>query len=468
LFVDGWHSWEPGGFHHDSSSGSELALWADMLTWRSLLAGFPDSHRGRGRVRVGRRVRIHHTGGEPLWITSGRHPSRLLEAYAGARRDVVPRVGWCSWYHHQQYVTEDDVLAAVAHIRRQFPALGLVQIDDGWQKDHGGQPHGGAGDWLEANAKFPHGLAWLADRIRAEGLQAGLWLAPFLTTSEAEFARAHPEAIRDPSQPVWLHAHPCRVVDGGYTAARQWFRELAGQLTQHFDYLKLDFLYAGADNVAAWRQGMASLREGAGDAFLLGCGAPLVASRGLVDGMRVGGDVGPRFAEPYGVAAGVRGVLARAWSHRRWWVADPDCLLLSAPLHDDAWLAHLTLVGMTGGMIMLGDDLGQVPDHRRAWLERILPPHEYALRSLPGALWFRTPQAVVLALFNVAQRATWRRLPMVALGLDHAHVYDVWGETYLGWQSEIRVRVPAEGCRCLRITPAADGPVSGQPGHLWR
>ena len=82
------------------------------------------------------------------------------------------------------------------------------------------------------------------------------------------------------------------------------------------------------------------MRAGAGpDAFLLGCGCPLGAAVGAVDGMRIGPDVAPAWApdrasaipglEPTAPATrnAVRNVLSRAWMHRRLWLNDPDCLM---------------------------------------------------------------------------------------------------------------------------------------------
>jgi len=68
-----------------------------------------------------------------------------------------------------------------------------------------------------------------------------------------------------------------------------------------FDYLKLDFLYAGAlpgvhhvdmPREAAYRQGLRAIREAIGtEAYLLACGAPILPSLGLCDALRVGPDV---------------------------------------------------------------------------------------------------------------------------------------------------------------------------------
>ncbi|MBD3854480.1 MAG: hypothetical protein IFJ96_06830, partial [Acidobacteria bacterium] len=75
-----------------------------------------------------------------------------------------------------------------------------------------------------------------------------------------------------------------------------------------FDYLKLDFLYAAAfpgrhespmTREAAYREGLSIVREAAGDdCYLLACGAPIIASVGIVDGIRLGPDVAEFWHDP--------------------------------------------------------------------------------------------------------------------------------------------------------------------------
>ncbi len=69
-----------------------------------------------------------------------------------------------------------------------------------------------------------------------------------------------------------------------------------------YDYLKLDFLYAGAaigkrhKNIpreVAYRNAMQVMRNAAGDAYILACGALIIPSLGLCDGIRIGPDVSP-------------------------------------------------------------------------------------------------------------------------------------------------------------------------------
>jgi alpha-galactosidase len=109
------------------------------------------------------------------------------------------------------------------------------------------------------------------------------------------------------------------------------------------DFFKIDFVYAGALDggrhedvppVEAYRRGLRLVRDAIGpDAYLLGCGAPILPSVGLVDAMRVSPDTGPKLDPPEGDLAlpsqrsAVLTGVGRAWQHGRFWVNDPDCLV---------------------------------------------------------------------------------------------------------------------------------------------
>jgi alpha-galactosidase len=95
---------------------------------------------------------------------------------------------------------------------------------------------------------------------------------------------------------------PFYALDTTHPDVLQWLASLMKQVRAWgFDYLKLDFLFAGAlpgqrtqnmPREAAYRQGLKVMRESMGaDAFFLTCGAPVLPSLGLCDAMRIGPDV---------------------------------------------------------------------------------------------------------------------------------------------------------------------------------
>lgn len=140
-------------------------------------------------------------------------------------------------------------------------------------------------------------------RLRGLGFTPGLWLAPFLAAPTSRLFRDHPDwtlrGVDGSPLPVGNNwGGPYFALDTTRPEVLAWLRDLAAAVRGWgYPYLKLDFLLGAAlpgvrhdpqiSRVAAYRAGLRALREGAGDgAFLLGCGAPLAASAGLVDAMR--------------------------------------------------------------------------------------------------------------------------------------------------------------------------------------
>ena len=77
----------------------------------------------------------------------------------------------------------------------------LFVVDDGWF--HGrGLDNAGLGDWWPDEGKFPQGLTPLIERVRALGMDFGLWVEPEMVNPDSELYRAHPDwVIHFPSRP---------------------------------------------------------------------------------------------------------------------------------------------------------------------------------------------------------------------------------------------------------------------------
>ena len=229
--------------------------------------------------------------------------------------EAVP-AGWCSWYELYGGVTEADVLANLAFARTTFDrrSFRVIQVDDGFQR--------AAGDW-DTNDKFPSGHRALTDAIHAAGFQAGLWLAPFAVSERSAIpdARAHWLLQDEAGAPLVLATRDdwggrIYALDASQREVQDHLRDLMRHATAEwgYDYLKLDFLHYGAEGTRAgrwqsgaeaYRAGLRAMREGAGRAFLVGCGAPLQHAVGMFDGMRIGEDVDATWeGDP---AGGVRG-----------------------------------------------------------------------------------------------------------------------------------------------------------------
>jgi alpha-galactosidase len=329
---------------------------------------------------------------------------KYLEAVARENDVKVPAespVGWCSWYHFYTHLSEKDVQANLKTILEQQEILPiqLAQIDDGFESQ--------IGDWFSFKPEFPNGVKPLAEEISREGLIPGLWLAPFIVHPRSQVAKNHPDWLLrqkngrlanagfvwnvldtalDLTVPEAL-AYACSVVR---TASKDW----------GYPYLKLDFLYAAAlkgrykdptvTRAQVLRKGMEALRAAVGrDVTILGCGAPLGSMLGLIEANRIGADVSgdwePNFNgigaffrnEPAMPCArnSIRNILTRAALHQHWWINDPDCLLIrpdtKLTLPEVESLA--SAIALTGGSLLVSDDLPQLPPERLRIAEVLLP-----------------------------------------------------------------------------------------------
>lgn len=437
-------------------------------------------------------------------VAPGEAPLDLYGAALGREMaaPIAPHVprGWCSWPAFGPRVTEDDVLRHVAWLGEQRPSLPLevVQIDDGWER--------AVGDW-EANERFPHGMAWLAGRIREAGFTPGLWLAPLIVQPRSELARRHPDwLLRDergrPVSAGFSSVGFSQSLDVTHPAVQEHLRTLIATVVAEwgYSYLKLDFLYGAAlpgrrqrpeaTRAQALRRALEIIRAAAGPATtLLGCGCPLGPAVGLVDTMRVEQDVAPTWKPRLGAATPllrgdpsfpatvntVRNILTRAWTHRRLWLNDPDPLLLrQSGSHMTAAEVEtlVTAIALSGGSWVQGDDLPALDAARRLLAAVGLPPHpwrpavpELLAREYPGlgvleaaGPWGR---GWIVALLNWADRPADLVLDLRALGLGETpcHVHEFWSRAYARAQGLVRfAQVPPHGCRAALVRPVEAGP----------
>ena len=309
--------------------------------------------------------------------------------------------GWCSWYHYYENIDHDS-LSKNAHVLNKSKSkigFNLCLVDDGYMTSWG--------DWTSLKpGKFVNegGMRVLADAIRSKGMQPGVWLAPFACDKNSKLAKDHPDWIIRNDSGRYANSANCgkffygldatnpevrkHVYDTIYRAVHEW----------GFDVLKLDFLYASClagngkyDNTMsraeAFYLGLRTIREAAGDeTFIIGCGCPLGSAIGFVDGMRVSCDTGPTWVPEFplphwdnGTLPSLRGMLRNTLSRsvlgHRWWHNDPDCVLLgNTTKHtDNEVISAASVVGMTGGMFLLSDDMEKVSDARLSIARKIFP-----------------------------------------------------------------------------------------------
>ncbi|MFF4034103.1 glycoside hydrolase family 36 protein [Streptomyces sviceus] len=307
----------------------------------------------------------------PVKEFTGTDIQSVLAEWAAGLGVETPRPAptvWCSWYEYFTDVTEDDIHENLRAMDTLDLPVDVVQIDDGYQK--------ALGDWLTLSGRF-RSRAGIAGAIRARGRRAGIWTAPFLVDPASDLAAEHPDWLVEDLDGGFLHAgrnwgHDLCVLDTTHPDAAQYLTSVFSTLvSEGYDYFKADFLYAGAlegvrhssaDALTAYRDGIRLIREAIGSqAYLLGCGAPILPSVGLFDAMRVSPDTAPHrrpeaddYSQPGQDPAEFTGA-GRQWQHGRLWVNDPDCLMARPAVETrERWAAH---VEATGGLMASSDRL---------------------------------------------------------------------------------------------------------------
>jgi alpha-galactosidase len=406
--------------------------------------------------------------------------------------------GWCSWYHFYQNINEQVIetnLDSLVNIKNELP-LQLCQIDDGFEQQ--------VGDWLDFSPGFPNGVQPLAIKIKDQGLTPGIWLAPFIVHPKAELVQEHPDWLlrNDRGKPVragfvWnalayaldltnpdALAYACDVIR---TAVEDW----------GFSYLKLDFLYAAAlkghyqdptqTRAQVLRRGLEAIREAAGsETTLLACGCPLGSALGLFEAMRISADVSghwdPHFPpvskilkrEPCMPSArnALNNIVSRAFLHRHWWINDPDCLLVRPDSHLtlDEVQTLATVIGLTGGSLLLSDDLPALPPERLRIAQALLPLIDQRAQVID---WYTSDQPAHLRVDLDGPEGPWHLLGIInwedqpaALTFSPDAFKLPAGENWWlreFWTGEISQvskskvisfdNVPAHGCRVVAARP---------------
>ncbi len=256
-----------------------------------------------------------------------------------------------------------------------------ILIDMGWEER--------LGDWYP-NSKFSNGMKWISDTIHSYGLKSGLWLSPFWVEPRSEVRREHPEwLLRDrKGELIVFHCHiDGYVIDLTIPEACEWIADTFRRVTQvwGFDLIKIDFLRAvslfpeasyknKATMAEALRLGMEAVRKGAGEkTFIIGCGGQYGPTLGLVDANRTSNDISANWES---VKITCKKNILRYWMNGKWWVNDPDCLIIRSQLEGTPGkvagaLKHdargkftdrevgtiITLFEAMEGLTFLGDDL---------------------------------------------------------------------------------------------------------------
>lgn len=426
-------------------------------------------------------------------------------------------VGWLGWswvdsISNREQTPETVTLENAAAIRKRLAGFDIDYIWFSQTNIKDMMP----GNWLEFDDRnFPNGFEKTLRKLIKMKFKPGLWIAPFWMLKEAEhFDENLDNLVRDKkgallSRPrVWEFTRPVggkfrtflfHYLDGSHPGTDAFMRKVfLACKRMGVRYYMLDFLGCGLER-AVWdksmtwsradRNLMESIRKITGrDTHLLSAVGTTPSFTGCVDAGRVNTDFGegrplyPRQClhnatyivkdEHYGNIHKFLQNAASTWfTHRRLWINDYNMMTIDKPIPGNIAEIAVTVFGMSGSPIMLGDDIRRIDEERLRMIKLCMPrtdamaepldlfshvqPDSYA-RLLALRVKTDWDDYLLLAVFNLDKSARREKLSAGLLGLDSARsyrIYDFWNEEYAGcFRGEFAPEIPADSCKLYRIS----------------
>ncbi len=455
-------------------NSAALSVYYDPRVREALHLGFYSFYRASTSVQsqylgadtIGVNAVAHYKGYRPqpeelrsesLLMMLGPDPLRMLEDWAEAAASMVQpkfirdtRRGFINtWNMYGDEITEDDEIKQAKLLRQTIlPAYGIDIVDTGeWQV----QRHeiGDAGDALgygedqEDRRLYPHGLGWLTEQLRGLGFDVTFGANYAYAASEVTIAKKNvPWLVREdhsrssygypidfthPGAKKWLSDLSRRVVE--YKAV-EWWTDFDGGPTRGrlYDPTKI----MGFEDI---REGMRVTREAIGQNVMVHryCCGPYFTYIGLADRVRTGNDA-CAMGNFEGLKESARQLAATFMLHQRFWVNDPDPVLVggrdyvhndgAGPIGPDPAILdevrmRLQFHASTGSFLTLGENLEDLDAERIHLLTLVLPSLGQAARPLDLFL-HNTPE-----IYDLKVQTTWDTWHIVFL-----QNWNDWRKTY--------------------------------------
>ncbi|HOM11516.1 MAG TPA: alpha-galactosidase [Spirochaetota bacterium] len=328
-----------------------------------------------------------------VWKTMEYYAETIAQELSPTFNNTL-RKGWCSWYYYYNTITRDEILLNAKYAKENSIPFDFIQIDDGYQAT--------IGEWTTVRGSFTAAMRYIADTIKGYGFTPGIWYSPFIVSKDSRIFKENKSWILKDNngKPVIAGFNPAwggyyYTVDVTQPAALSWIEDTINTLLYEwgYEYLKLDFMYAAAlpgvrhnttiSRYEALAQAVARIRKASGNAFILGCGMPLQAGIRYVDAMRIGPDVAPQWGRTFfdklfnsdsGIStrSAICSSIYRSFMHNRFWVNDPDCLMIrqhKTKLNPEERQTLYNVITALGGMLVISDRL---PDYSATEREMLL------------------------------------------------------------------------------------------------
>jgi alpha-galactosidase len=365
----------------------------------------------------------------------------------------TPPMGWNSWNHFYQHVTDADVRAAAdAMVANGMRDAGYVyvNIDDGWQGTR--RPDG----TIQSNDRFPDMKA-LADYVHARGFKLGIYSSPGPKTC-AKFEGSYDHEAQDAKTYAdwgidYLKYDLCSFGDmltkagGGdqaapaaFAAQQQAYRMMHDALVATGRTIVFSFCQYGMSNVWEWGA------ETGGNLW------------------RTTGDISDKYDRMALIGFSQAG-LSRYAGPGHW--NDPDMLEVgNGGMTLDEYRTHMSLWAILAAPLLAGNDLSHMKPEHLPILENkdVIAIDQDSLGKQgdrvsalgPYEIWSKplSNNREAIALFNRGELAHTIRVNLRSLGVPaNAHIRNVWANADLPPSSDvINPIVPKHGVVLLVVS----------------
>jgi alpha-galactosidase len=377
--------------------------------------------------------------------------SLALPVFAQSTIAATPPMGWNSWNHFAERVTDADVRAAAdAMVASGMRDAGYiyVNIDDTWEGERNAQGE------IQSNSKFPDMKA-LADYVHSKGLKLGIYSSPGPKT--------------------------CAGYEGSYGHEEQDAKTYAAW---GIDYLKYDLCSfrgimdkeSGGDPQKAFEIEKAAYEKM--HKALEATGRPIVFSLcqyGWNDvwkwGPEVGGnlwrttdDISDHYSRMEEIGFSQAG-LAKYAGPGHW--NDPDMLEVgNGGMTEDEYRTHMTLWTILAAPLLAGNDLSKMNTETLALLtnKEVIAVDQDKLGREGDRVWAEGPEEIwakplsggakAVGLFNRAETPRTISLRLNSIGFENgAKLRDLWTHHDVEAKDGVySVVVPRHGAVMLKVS----------------
>lgn len=164
------------------------------------------------------------------WLRSrAEHPSRLRP------RPLTLNVWEAVYFDHNL-----EKLSEMADVAKEIGVERFV-LDDGWFGSRRDDTKG-LGDWQVSDEVWPDGLGPLIEKVKASGMEFGLWFEGEMLNPDSDIYRAHPDWILQVADRVPLEGRRQHVIDLTNPEAYSFILESIDKVLSDYDiaYIKWD------------------------------------------------------------------------------------------------------------------------------------------------------------------------------------------------------------------------------------